>query len=152
VRPARTRFDLNRMIRTRRGMTSAWPEVGERLVCLRNQQRELDLLNGTIRIVRDITTGIGAITRQPRVEVRLEPEEGGDWARFAAPAQEYFDHFDFGYALTVHKAQGSEWRSVMVVDESFCWRRENQHHQWLYPAITRASERVCVARLVGWRR
>jgi hypothetical protein len=29
---------------------------------------------------------------------------------------------------------------------------QNQHHQWLYTAITRASERVCVARLVGWRR
>jgi exodeoxyribonuclease-5 len=28
------------------------------------------------------------------------------------------DPFTFGYAITAHKAQGSQWRSVLVYDES----------------------------------
>ena len=28
------------------------------------------------------------------------------------------DEFDFGYALTVHKAQGSQWDDVVLFDEA----------------------------------
>ena len=45
---------------------------------------------------------------------------------------------DFGYAITVHKSQGSEWESVLVVDESSVFRDNRERH--LYTAITRASE------------
>jgi len=50
--------------------------------------------------------------------------------------------FTFGYVLTCHKSQGSQWTSVLVIDESFCFRE--QRWQWLYTAITRAAERVVV--------
>lgn len=48
------------------------------------------------------------------------------------------EQLDFGYAITVHKAQGSEWESVLVIDESFVFREQREKH--LYTAITRASE------------
>ena len=33
------------------------------------------------------------------------------------PVRRESDEFDYGYALTVHKAQGSQWESVVLFDE-----------------------------------
>jgi exodeoxyribonuclease-5 len=49
---------------------------------------------------------------------------------------------DFGYALTVHKAQGSEWPFVVILDEFP--RNDPKRPQWIYTALTRASQRVVV--------
>ena len=50
------------------------------------------------------------------------------------------DAFMFGCPITVHKAQGSEYESVLVVDESSLFGEDAPKHQ--YTAITRASDRV----------
>ena len=50
------------------------------------------------------------------------------------------NEFDYGYVLTVHKSQGSQWGKVLVLDE---WRGSGRT-QWLYTAITRAAESVTV--------
>ncbi len=55
-----------------------------------------------------------------------------------------YDEFDFGYALTVHKAQGSQWNNVVLFDESFAFR--DTRERWLYTAITRAAETLTVVR------
>ena len=49
--------------------------------------------------------------------------------------------FAFGYALTVHKAQGSEFDAVLLIDE---WSGDDRV-QWLYTGITRAKERIVIA-------
>ena len=43
--------------------------------------------------------------------------------------------------MTVHKAQGSEWANVALIDE---YRRSNERREWLYTAITRASESIVI--------
>ena len=48
----------------------------------------------------------------------------------------------YGYALTVHKSQGSQWERVMVFDESALFREHRDRH--LYTAITRAAKSVTV--------
>lgn len=48
--------------------------------------------------------------------------------------------FDFGYAMTCHKAQGSQFEEVVVVLEH--GRRPQDYARWLYTAITRASEKL----------
>ena len=53
-----------------------------------------------------------------------------------------FDDFDFGYALTVHKAQGSQWDDVVLFDESFAF--QDSRERWLYTGITRAAKRLTV--------
>lgn len=66
---------------------------------------------------------------------------------------------DWGYALTVHKAQGSEWPHVLVVDD------HNPDHlipleKWYYVAYSRASAQLAVLRVkretllftIEWRR
>jgi exodeoxyribonuclease-5 len=45
---------------------------------------------------------------------------------------------DYGWAVTTHKAQGSEFDSVVVVDESQCFGESRS--RWLYTAVTRASK------------
>jgi len=50
--------------------------------------------------------------------------------------------FAFGYALTVHMAQGSEFDNVLLIDEWF----HDDRIPWLYTGITRAAKRITIAR------
>jgi hypothetical protein len=52
--------------------------------------------------------------------------------------------FDYGYAITAHKAQGSEYDKVLVFEEDFPWGDE--HRRWLYTAVTRAREKLIIVR------
>lgn len=49
--------------------------------------------------------------------------------------------FAYAYAITCHKAQGSEWDKVLVIEERFPFDK-NEHARWLYTAVTRASDKV----------
>lgn len=53
--------------------------------------------------------------------------------------------FTYGYAITVHKAQGSEWDKIVLIEESFPFDR-TEHARWLYTGITRASEKFVLVR------
>lgn len=76
--------------------------------------------------------------------------------KFLTPEQEYKLYkssfkdlepieFDYGYAITCHRAQGSEWNKILVFEERFPLNRE-EHARWLYTAITRASEKLVLVR------
>ena len=54
-------------------------------------------------------------------------------------------NFNYGYAVTTHRAQGSEWAKVLVFEESFPFDRE-EHRRWLYTAVTRPSEKLVLVR------
>lgn len=49
---------------------------------------------------------------------------------------------NFGYVLTAHKAQGSEWPEVLVIMENSINPEWGDGRKWLYTAITRASQKV----------
>ncbi len=51
--------------------------------------------------------------------------------------------FEFAYAVTCHKAQGSEYDTVVVLDES---RLFSDGREWLYTAITRAKKNLVIIR------
>lgn len=53
--------------------------------------------------------------------------------------------FTYGYAVTCHKAQGSEWDKVLVIEETFPFDKK-EHARWLYTAATRASEKLVLLR------
>lgn len=53
--------------------------------------------------------------------------------------------FTYGYAITCHKSQGSEWNKILLYEESFPFEKE-EHRRWLYTAITRASEKIVVVK------
>ena len=51
--------------------------------------------------------------------------------------------FTYGYAITCHKAQGSEWDKVLIIEESFPFQKVD-HARWLYTAATRAAEKLVI--------
>ena len=152
----RTRRRYNQRLRELKGFSAAYPQAGDKLVCLRNDAAK-GLLNGSLWKVMTSSRE----TVKPGINLLVSPEEDDPdrgvakikllKAAFENPDGEIpwqqkkrFDDFDYGYALTVHKAQGSQWDNVVLFDESFAFRDTRQ--RWLYTAITRAAQRLTVVR------
>ncbi|MGZ9410015.1 MAG: ATP-dependent DNA helicase [Methylocystis sp.] len=145
----KTRRAYNGRLRQLRGFTGDLPQSGEKLVCLRNNRKK-GLLNGALFTVKSA----GAL-RRGKVRMLVTPEDG-ETAKFqrVAVVPQLFgaetdipyalrkdsDEFDFGYALTVHKAQGSQWDDVTLFDESFAFREHRA--RWLYTGVTRAAKKL----------
>jgi exodeoxyribonuclease-5 len=147
----RTRRLYNKRLRELFGFTGAMPEAGDRLVCLRNDRKK-GLLNGGIWTVKTLAPARGGKLRMSIVpeedpvkkplRVRVLPDffESEDEIPYALRRDS--DEFDFGYALTVHKAQGSQWNEIVLFDESPAFREHRS--RWLYTGITRAVERITI--------
>ena len=146
-----TRRAYNQRMRQRRGFASPTPEAGDKLVCLRNNRRK-GLFNGSLWSVKER----GSIRRRI-IKLQLAADEGAGRAVKVSVRPECFtgaiedlewierkpyDEFDFGYVLTVHKAQGSQWDSVVLFDESFAF--VDGRERWLYTGITRAAKQLTV--------
>jgi superfamily I DNA/RNA helicase len=54
-----------------------------------------------------------------------------------------FNYFNYGYAITTHAAQGSQWKKVLVVEERLSPTQE-MHNRWLYTAVTRSEDRLVI--------
>lgn len=141
----RTRHSINRRVRRQFGFHSEVPQPGEKLVCLKNH-RDKDLRNGELySVVEALPDGRGFVEMTLHNDTRrsvdvVAPEAGFFFSGNGSDLPE--QPFDFGYAITCHKAQGSEWDDVLVFDESAVFR--DNASRWLYTAITRAAERVVV--------
>jgi exodeoxyribonuclease V len=137
----RTRHRVNGVIRSLRGIDpNAAPVAGEPLMCLENSP--LGMMNGEVFKVRDysrtgwiqLEDGPDGWIKKPWLEWRALSDEKQPRRRAS---------FALGYASTVHKAQGSEWSNVLILDEFSGSDRD----RWLYTAITRASQAVRIVRL-----
>ncbi|SDR47095.1 exodeoxyribonuclease-5 [Rhizobiales bacterium GAS113] len=147
-----TRRAYNGRMRERRGFAETLPLAGDKLVCLRNNRKK-GLFNGGLWSVAESgtrRTGILSLRLSPdedaggrTVRVSVRPEcflgniEGFDWEQ-----RKRYDEFDYGYVLTVHKAQGSQWDDVVLFDESFAF--SDSRERWLYTGITRAAKQLTV--------
>jgi exodeoxyribonuclease-5 len=52
--------------------------------------------------------------------------------------------FDFGYGLTVHKSQGSQFNEVLLIVDGPGRMGFDEYKRWLYTAITRAVDRITI--------
>lgn len=141
----KTRQAINRRCRQVRGLDiMPHPRPGEPVMCLRNVA-DLGIYNGAIyKLNKPFIEGDTAIHLDVDGDPVTVPNVNFAGLKSALPANvEATSSFDFGYALTVHKAQGSEWSDVILVDE---YRRAEQRREWLYTGITRAAERLTVVR------
>ena len=150
----RTRRLYNRRMRELKGFEGELPAAGDKLVCLRND-RAKGLINGGLWRVEALA---GMRKDFVRMTVRAEDEATGGAKKIAVlkqffegaeadlayPQRRESDEFDYGYALTVHKAQGSQWDSVMLFDESRAFREHRA--RWLYTGLTRAARKLTVVR------
>jgi exodeoxyribonuclease-5 len=144
-----TRRAYNMRLRDRRGIDDPLPVSGDKLVCLRNNRKK-GLFNGGLWTVKERgarRTGLMTMRLTPdegmgrtvKVTVRPECFTGGieefDWSQ-----RKPYDEFDYGYVLTVHKAQGSQWDDVVLFDESFAF--PESRNRWLYTGVTRAAKKL----------
>lgn len=54
------------------------------------------------------------------------------------------NRFEFGYCISCHKAQGSEFETALVFDESYAFKEDK--NRWLYTALTRAKQKLVLVR------
>ena len=147
-----TRRAYNMRMRERRGFDDPMPMAGDKLVCLRNNRRK-GLFNGGLWQVKTRPTA-----RKSILKLHLQPDEDvgskgvkvsvrsecftGEIDKFEWLMRKPYDEFDYGYVLTVHKAQGSQWDDVVLFDESFAF--QDSRERWLYTGITRAAQKLTI--------
>lgn len=149
-----TRTGINRTVRTHLGRSSTHPLPGDKLICLKNNWEVDGMMNGSLWKIEKTRPGSArhrlALTLTnwdiPDQEVQVEthlcffdqsiPKPDG-WKAWKS-----LTHFTYGYAITVHKSQGSQWDNVLLFDESAAFRDDRWKH--LYTGVTRAAERLTV--------
>ena len=148
-----TRNRLNQHIRANRGYETPNPASGDRVICLRNNHKKA-IFNGMLgTIISIVPAQKDWYQAEIRLDDREKPYEGLIYApQFNAKTGVNFtkdrqlammgDLFDFGYALTVHKAQGSQAKKVIMFEERFKQMDDEMWRRWLYTGITRAEEEL----------
>lgn len=153
----RVRWQAIHLLRELAGRSTAAPEPGDRIMILANS-RDFDVFNGQQFKVIAATPGhLG-----DRYYLRVV-DDAGTSRRLVVWASGFRDldgereaarqrrgpvvAATFAQAVTVHKAQGSQWDRVLVVDESEVTAKYNGPsgaRRWLYTAVTRAAKQVVV--------
>ena len=151
----KSRRHYNLRLRELAGHVDPMPAIGEKLVCLRND-RTKGLLNGstwTVHALRapprpdlirlDVVPEDDPALRRRPVDIKvLRQVISGSDEEIPLSLRRETDEFTYGYALTVHKAQGSQWDRVVLFDESWAFREHRA--RWLYTGLTRAAQAVTV--------
>jgi len=161
----RTRWEITSVLRRMAGFESSAPQQGEPLIVCKNSREHTDLVNGTFltstRDHAELESGRSCVvisakdeddapftlkTYQGLFEEHEHREKNFSSAskKEAFKARMKLHHLDFGWVMTCHKAQGSQWRSVIVHDESRVFKDDALN--WMYTAATRAEEELIVVR------
>lgn len=148
----RTRELYNERLRVLLDRKGLLPVPGDRLVCLKNDH-SLGIFNGGIYRVESASV----YGRDVHIVVQSEDFPDADYVE-AVVRREFFEggyekifwkelagyqQFTYGYALTVHKSQGSQWDKVCLFNEAQAF--ESDWQRWLYTGITRAAEQIVIA-------
>lgn len=156
-----TRLQLNNEMRLAAGYNgNALPTGnGEKIICLKNMN-DRGLINGMFITLTDIEPG----EQEHYFKARILDEDGtpvstaNGRGRQRVYTGHFFDHVQFdkergnrdwklkkslveatyGWAITCHKAQGSQWENIIVWDDGL-GRTDLDRRRWLYTAITRAE-------------
>lgn len=144
------------------------PIDGDKCICLKNEwgkvaNNEEALVNGMIGIIKNITykedklynpymmadfvSDNNGLYDNLHMDYKIFTEKEttinkDNWKQYPKSTRPY--EFDYGYCITCHKSQGSEFDKVIVYDE---WIGDKEYHKkWLYTAVTRASKMLVVVK------
>lgn len=158
-----TRMRLNNAMRQAAGYDSIYPTGGgEKIICLKNRN-DLGVVNGMFLTLTDVED-ISDIAFKARV-ITEDGQTVGALGKDGQPEKQliYKGHFDdhvqldkdrgerdhwhkrslmetaWGWAITCHKSQGSQWENIVVYDDGL-GRTLEDRCRWLYTAITRAEK------------
>lgn len=154
-----TRQLLNVRARQLLNRVGVLPVVGDKLICTKNNY-DLDLCNGSIcfatspGVMADETSFLMNVRKDiETVGIEEVPVYVGEFFKYVKKVikeipfyqRRHLNDFDFGYAITCHKSQGSEWDKVLVMHDDTSFLKDHERN-WLYTAITRAKERVTIVK------
>jgi len=148
----RVRWGYTQRIRRRRGYDGRIPQLGERLICRRNN-KDAGIFNG----------GLGTLIEEPEMTdggffyltLQMEDLERPSKKLWTNPYlfDQHFtgskekppyvrgcNEFDWGNVLTCHSAQGSEYDDVTLIDDGASFREDQ--HKWRYTGLTRSCGRL----------
>ena len=163
-----TRHKINKYVRQLKwgDKYTAFPLEGEKCICLKNHWNVVGsngdpLINGQLGILRnirindlfpygtiitaDFLSDDGGLYKDLSIDYKLMVEgkptiNSENWKQFFGWPKLF--EFAYGYAITAHKSQGSEFNKVLVYDEAF--GDEEQRRRWRYTSVTRAAEKLIV--------
>lgn len=149
----KTRVSFNTQVRKHLGRSEKRIVIGEKLICLRNNAFA-GIFNGMILFVDEILEETKSIiTIQVKDELdqiygplnlwtaQLNSLTTPDMVTVIKQSKimnKDIHFLDYGYCLTAHKSQGSEWPRVTVIEE--IWHEKWDAKRWRYTTVTRASE------------
>jgi len=157
-----TRANLNKMIRNNLNFNDITPYPGEKLVCLSNDHNN-KIMNGQIGKV--IWVMANKKSYMITIEINDNIYECFVSAKcFGEVAYTLYDRsqelkkltkqanskgyalnfFDYGYVISVHKSQGSEWDKVVLFEQRTQRWDDEYYAKWLYTAITRSKEKLFI--------
>lgn len=143
------RKKINQLMRQIKGYESERPEKGERIICLKNmitnEASKHMIYNGQILEVSKVRKGtkdgdfytlFDDMNMRTYHDIFIKHKYfDGD---FNKPVDYEDNAFTYGYAITVHKAQGDQFERVLFVDEDVSYFLPR--NRFRYTAITRAME------------
>lgn len=146
----KSRHGLTRQMRKHIGFDTVFPLTNDKLICVQNDH-ELGVLNGvTCRAMKEGNKRGNIIYLDVEYEKRellgkiCDPgffqENYGERTHF--PRGDGVQRFDYGYVITGHKSQGSQWNHVVVADDKMRVNDVVTRRKWLYTTFTRAEERL----------
>lgn len=146
-----TRIKLNQQMRQFLGFESKEPVTGDKVICLKNNW-EKGIYNGMLGKIRKIKSNYEVeieMENQLAYEGLVLADQFGSASSMAAKIRKKdgVDLFDYGYALTVHKAQGSQAKSVLLFEERNKYMCDEDWRRWLYTGVTRAEEELMIVGL-----
>lgn len=160
-----TRCDLNNSIRAKKKIKNKIPYPGEQVICLRNNHKTkiMNGQTGTVKWVMPDKYSLYRMTIDVGNEAPIDclvsdkcfgeatytmyDKSKDSTKKFNYAISQNFsavDYFDYGYVMSVHKSQGSEWNRVVVFEQRSNHWDDEYYSRWLYTAITRAQEKLFI--------
>lgn len=167
-----TRNNINKIVRLEKGFYDPTPMVGDKIIVTENDwdfsnSDGSSLINGLIGEIKysgDLVAGEpGSLINREILQsvVDIDPDYNTsvftgvkyDALPFVKGIESYrpnrnvesidrLHKIDFGYAITTHKSQGSEYSKVLGIEEIM--KGGNSHVRLFYTLITRAEEKLIV--------
>lgn len=153
-----SRVAINHSVRYAKARYGEHPEAGDMVICLRNNwqkgiyngqmgellyakpiRNEAELLSYDVAVVDQLG---GEIYQGKASAAQFGAEGTIDLSK--RERERLGEQFDFGYALTVHKAQGSQAPRVVVIEERSRHTSDEDWARWLYTAVTRAEKELLI--------
>ncbi len=164
-----TRIVLNNAMKEASGFGHRYPTGrGEKIICLKNRN-DLGIVNGMFLELHDVSDDGDRDTFTARLTTEDGAEIGASLigAKAAQSFSFYKGYFDehverdngriesdyfkrrsliettWGWAITCHRAQGSQYENVVVADDGWGGSKLDRA-RWLYTAITRAEKGLVI--------